>query len=72
MPIKTAGGSVGIRRGHADALMSVAAGELLALRNGTPVFRAKVGSGIAAVRGDCVTVLAPYETEETADPPGPK
>ena len=68
--MKTAGGSVGIRRGHTDALMSVAAGELLALRDGAEVFRTKVGSGIAAVKGDCVTVLAPYETEEGESSPG--
>ena len=55
------GGSVGIRKGHTDALAAVAPGILTATKNGEPVFRAKVGEGIAAVTGDSVTVLAAFE-----------
>ena len=39
------GGSVGIRKGHTDALATVAPGILTASKNGEPVFRGRSGRG---------------------------
>ncbi len=55
---KIPGGSVGIRRGHADALMTVADGDVLAFSDGGQVLRCRVEDGVAAVGADGVTVLA--------------
>ena len=52
-----AGGSIGIRRGHIDALMAVAAGQVVARAAGTPVLTAAVDAGFAVVRQDTVTIL---------------
>ena len=52
------GGLVGIRRGHADALMAVAPGKVSALSGGKTVFSCVVGQALAVVTGEEVTVLA--------------
>ncbi len=52
-----AGGSVGIRRGHTDALMAVAAGRIVARADGAAVFEADIAPGFAVVRRDVVTVI---------------
>ncbi|MBQ8400520.1 MAG: hypothetical protein IJX14_01185, partial [Clostridia bacterium] len=44
---KNAGGSIGIRPGHTDALMSVAAGEVTADRHGEVVLQCTVEAGLA-------------------------
>jgi len=52
------GGSVGIRSGHAAAIMALADGEATAERDGKAVLRAHVASGFASVSDDVVTVLS--------------
>lgn len=55
---KTArGGSVGIRPGHTDALMAVAAGDVVGRMRGEEVLRIKVAAGFAVVRAHAVTVI---------------
>ena len=61
---KNAGGGVGIRRGHADALMAVSPGKVLALLDGKTVFSCTVGGGLAAVTGESVSILTDrYEAQ---------
>ena len=58
-----AGGAVGIRPGHTDALMAVAEGRVFAFSNGKNVFSCTVGAGLAVVTGDSVSILTDrYET----------
>ncbi len=52
------GGSVGIRRGHAPALMTLAPGKVEAFRGGAPIFSRPVEGGLAFVDKDTVSVLA--------------
>lgn len=52
-----AGGSVGIRRGHTDALMAVAAGRIVARAAGSVVLTVGVAPGFAVVRRDEITVI---------------
>lgn len=52
-----AGGSVGIRRGHTDALMAVAEGRIVARAAGEIVLSAAVAPGFAVVRHDQITVI---------------
>lgn len=52
-----AGGSVGIRRGHTDALMAVAAGRIVARAAGNAVFEADIAPGFAVVRRDVITII---------------
>ena len=59
-----AGGSVGIRQGHTDALMAVAAGQIVARAAGDTVLTAVVSNGFAVVRRDAVTVI----TDRITDP----
>ena len=60
---RNAGGGVGIRRGHTDALMAAAPGKVLALLDGVPVFSCAIGGGLAAVTGESVSILTDrYET----------
>ena len=54
---RNAGGSVGIRPGHTDALMAVAAGTVSAFLNGRPVFSCAVGPGLAMVTPASVSIL---------------
>ena len=52
------GGAVGIRRGHADAMMAVARCEVLAFSGGEKIFSKKVTGGVATVSRDTVMILA--------------
>ncbi len=54
---KTLGGSVGIRRGHADALMAVAPGKIEGFSDGEPILSCVVKGGLAIVGGDKVSIL---------------
>ena len=55
---KNAGGSFGIRKGHADALLAIAEGPVKALVNGETVFECTTGPGFASVSGkNTVSVL---------------
>ena len=54
---KNDGGSVGIRRGHADALMAVAPGKVEGFAGGERVLNCVVGGGLAIVGGDKVSIL---------------
>ena len=51
------GGGIGIRRGHAPAMIALGEGLLTASSEGNPVLKAKVKNGFAAVAQDVVTVL---------------
>ena len=57
---KNAGGSVGIRPGHTDALMAVAPCTVRAFLNGKSVFSCPVGSGLAMVTPASVSILTEY------------
>ncbi|MBQ3126698.1 MAG: hypothetical protein IJC15_06470 [Clostridia bacterium] len=52
-----AGGSIGIRRGHVDALMAVAAGRVSARVGGKTVLAVDTAPGFAVVRRDAVTII---------------
>ena len=54
--LPTAFGSVGVLSGHAPMLCAVAAGTVLCRHDGAEA-RLEVGSGVAEVRGDVVTLL---------------
>ena len=49
-------GSVGIRKGHADALIALAPGGITAYDGGEEIYRARLGRGFASVKQDTVTV----------------
>ena len=51
------GGSLGIRKGHTDALLAVAPGTVTAVSSDGAVQEFAVGSGFAFVEKDVVTVL---------------
>ena len=51
------GGGVGIRKGHIDSLMSVAAGKLVAHKGGVKVLDCTVSDGLAVVSGDRLDIL---------------
>ena len=51
------GGGLGIRRGHAPAMIALGEGLLTASSEGNIVLKAKVKNGFAAVAQDVVTVL---------------
>ena len=63
---KTAGGSVGIRRGHVPALIAVAPGPVRAFAEGREVFRCTTSGGLASVADNRVTLLTERfsETEQ--------
>lgn len=54
---KNAGGSVGIRPGHTDALMAVDAGQVMAGSAGKTVLQCTVDAGLAMVDRETVTIL---------------
>ena len=60
-----AGGSMGIRRGHARAMIALAEGTVRARLAGNTVLSAAVTSGIASVGGNVVRILAEH-VEKTA------
>lgn len=51
------GGSLGIRRGHARALIALGAGPVRASLGGVTVYEAELPGGIAFVEHDTVTVF---------------
>ena len=56
----TGGGSMGIRRGHAQAMIALAEGTVRARLAGNTVLSAAVTSGIASVGGNVVRILAEH------------
>ena len=52
-----AGGSVGIRRGHADALMAIAPGRITARAGGHTVLSVDSSAGFAVIRRDEITII---------------
>ena len=50
-------GSIGIRKGHVDAIIALGNGPIEAHLNGKPVFSARCESGFATVRKDTVSVV---------------
>ena len=61
---KIKGGSVGIRRGHTDALMALAPGKVEGFSDGKRVLCCEIGGGLAVVSGDQMNVLARRSGEE--------
>ena len=60
------GGSFGIRRGHADALLAVTEGPVTAFLEGEQIFAGTVSAGFAMVSGgDTVSVLTDRLTIHT-------
>ena len=51
------GGSIGIHRGHENAVISLAAGPVIGMLNGETVFSVNIKDGFATVRNDLVTVV---------------
>lgn len=64
---KQRGGSVGIRRGHIDALMAVDEGDVLGFTGGREVFRRRVRGGLAIVSRNKVMILAESGSAEDAE-----
>ncbi len=58
------GGTVGIRRGHTDALMAVSPGKIEAFADGVSVLIYETDGGLAMVGGNRVTVLAQSVTRK--------
>ena len=54
---KTAGGSVGIRRGHVPALIAVAPGPVRAFAEGREIFSSVTSGGLASVAHNRVTLM---------------
>ncbi|MGN1345405.1 MAG: hypothetical protein ACI4V1_01355 [Eubacteriales bacterium] len=54
------GGGIGIRRGHAPAMISLDDGDVTAFLEGKIVLRVRIRSGFAAVRRNVVTVLTEH------------
>lgn len=52
-------GSIGIHKGHTDAVIALGCGPLKALQNGNPVFTTKTNGGFATVLNDTITVVTP-------------
>lgn len=50
------GGSYGIHKGHAHALIALGEGAIFAKKNGKEVYRAQIAGGFATVLPDIVTV----------------
>ena len=50
-------GSIGIRRGHVDAVIALGNGKIEGRQNGKTVFSAETEGGFATVREDTVTVV---------------
>jgi len=50
-------GSIGIRKGHVDAVIALGNGKIEALEDGKPVFTARSEGGFATVRNDVVSVI---------------
>ena len=59
------GGSLGIRSGHAPAVMALDAGPVTATRGEETVLRAQVSGGFASVADNVVTVLSDSVSIET-------
>lgn len=55
---KKGGGSLGIRKGHVDALIALDKGKVCALLKGSEVFLMEIGGGVAHVSRDVVTIFA--------------
>ncbi len=54
------GGGLGIRRGHAPAMIALSEGTVTALLEGSVVRKVKICGGFAAVGNDKVTVLTDH------------
>ena len=61
------GGSVGILRDHAPAVMALAPGEVTASLEGRQVFRVRIGGGFASVRDNVITVITDSAETDGAD-----
>ena len=58
------GGGIGIRRGHAEAILALQRGPVSARTGSEEVYRATLRGGFAAVRHDVITVLTDGAAEE--------
>ncbi len=50
-------GSIGIRKGHVDAVIALGNGKIEALEDGKPVFTGQSEGGFATVRSNVVSVI---------------
>lgn len=57
------GGGIGIRRGHAPAVIALAEGDVTALRDGKIVLKIKTKKGFASVKNDKITIITDEATE---------
>lgn len=53
-------GSIGIRKGHVDAVIALGNGPIEARREGQAVFAARTRGGFATVLKDVVTIVTPH------------
>ena len=53
-------GSIGIRKGHINAVIALGSGPLSANLNGKPVYSAQTEGGFATVLNDIITVVTPH------------
>ncbi len=53
-------GSIGIRKGHVDAVIALGNGKIEARRNGAAVFSAETEGGFATILNDTVTVVSTH------------
>ena len=64
------GGSIGIRKGHADAVLALGRGPVRASLGSETVFRAEVEAGFASVKDNVVTVITDSARIEGQDSAG--
>lgn len=57
------GGSVGIHRGHAHAVIALDTGTVAAMRDGVTVLKIKTKKGFASVGRDKITIVTDEATE---------
>ena len=60
-------GSIGIRKGHADAVIALGNGPLEARQDGKALFSARTEGGFATVLGNTITVITNHLTENPSD-----
>ena len=53
-------GSIGIRKGHVDAVIALGSGPIEGRENGQTVFSARSNGGFATVLKDVVTIVTPH------------
>ena len=60
-------GSIGIRKGHTEAVIALGNGPLEAHQEGKLIFSARSEGGFATVLNDTITVITNHLTENSSD-----